>query len=102
MPTDYKKLLELCPEIDRVDDVLRKALPGVDQKTREELVIADSVGTKAVQGALEAQPELLEEARRTDERNASQRYSDTAIREWATVRGTAVDELRKVCRTPST
>jgi hypothetical protein len=99
--TDYKKLMELCPEIDRADEELRKALPSYSKQVRERWITADSAGQKAVEGALEAQPELLEASHRATERVERERGSDASINESIDVKAAALDQLRKVCRTPT-
>ncbi len=101
MTTDYKKLPELCPEIDRADEELQRALPSHSREKREMIVTADSAGKKPVEGALEAQPELSEAARKAQERVEQERGSPDSIDASIKVRVEALDRLRKVCQTPT-
>ena len=107
---DYSKLRELCPEIENVDEELRKALPSVSKHTRELVASVDSIGREVRQQALEAQPELLERERKVgdaidkalrDPTGTPAGTLDAALDEDINVRTTALNQLRSVCRTPT-
>ena len=66
MPTDYKKLRELCPELEKKEDDLRKTIvPEIVSRS-----ILDTTSVIAHE-ALQAQPELAEQQRRADEAKRS-------------------------------
>jgi hypothetical protein len=101
MPTDYKKLRELCPELEKQETELRQELPDVAV-----YALINTVGNVS-HDALQAQPELAEEQRQAfgaQERalaKGDRKAADTAFTDAYGASKKSMDNLRDVCRAPS-
>jgi hypothetical protein len=104
MPTDYKKLLEVCPVLEKKEDEIVQKMPTLPQGKVDTFVnfLGDDVSSKALQ----AQPELLEEKRKAQEAerraiaNGDDKAFSNAMDAGMAVDKKAVDNVRAVCKPP--
>ena len=99
--TDYKKLRELCPELEKKETELRQQVPGMFVD-----VILDTMGALN-SDALEAQPKLAEQQRRAFQAQddalakGDRPAANAAFTKAYDASKKAMDNLRGVCRPPS-
>jgi hypothetical protein len=101
MPTDYTKLRELCPELEKQETELRQELPEVAVNA-----VLNTMGN-VNHDALQAQPELAAEQRQAfdaQERalaKGDRKAADKAFIDAHDASKKSMDNLRDVCRAPS-